>query len=319
MHPKNPLVTCANHPDHALQKSGHGDFVWTPEGKCYLVFLVGRPLSKQGRCILGRETAIEEVIWPKEDWPYLASKSHLPRLTIPSLTARRKIGFISEHLDFSTHSLSIHYQSLRIPITNDWCQRETERNALTLYGQQSLSSTWKQSLVARRLQHFSVDYHIALSFHPTNIQQLAGLVCYYNTGHYFYLHLAGDEDGKSRYLNIVRCDNYAYSELLEDPILLGAEKIIHLGISWRGADLSFFYSLDGQNWTTLAEGQDASILSDDYVRDGSDRYRPAFTGAFVGICCQDLSGQRHPAHFKHLHYTENHYTNNENISLFQQT
>ena len=28
---------------------------------------------------------------------------------------------------------------------------------------------------------------------------------------------------------------------------------------------------------------DASILSDDYVQDGSDRYRPIFTGTFVAV------------------------------------
>ena len=35
---------------------------------------------------------------------------------------------------------------------------------------------------------------------------------------------------------------------------------------------------------------DGSILSDDYVRDGSERYRPAFTGCFVGFNCIDLRG-----------------------------
>ncbi len=51
---------------------------------------------------------------------------------------------------------------------------------------------------------------------------------------------------------------------------------------------------------------DASILSDDNVRDNSDRYRPAFTGAFVGICCQDLATNNHHADFDWFEYIEIH-------------
>lgn len=50
---------------------------------------------------------------------------------------------------------------------------------------------------------------------------------------------------------------------------------------------------------------DGSILSDDYVREDV-RYRPAFTGAFVGLCCQDLSGGRRSADFAWFDYRELH-------------
>ena len=49
---------------------------------------------------------------------------------------------------------------------------------------------------------------------------------------------------------------------------------------------------------------DGSILSDDYVEDAEVRYRPCFTGAFVGLCCQDLSGQRLHADFDGFEYRE---------------
>ena len=49
---------------------------------------------------------------------------------------------------------------------------------------------------------------------------------------------------------------------------------------------------------------DGSILSDDYVQNGSNRYRPAFTGAFVGICCQDLTGNNAAADFNWVEYCE---------------
>lgn len=45
-----------------------------------------------------------------------------------------------------------------------------------------------------------------------------------------------------------------------------------------------------------------SILSDDYVRDESERYRPAFTGCLVGLCCQDLATNAVHADFDWFEY-----------------
>ncbi|HWT27024.1 MAG TPA: hypothetical protein VN131_03725 [Mobilitalea sp.] len=51
----------------------------------------------------------------------------------------------------------------------------------------------------------------------------------------------------------------------------------------------------------MGQDLDATVLSDDY-------YAPTghilFTGAFIGICCQDLSGQGAYADFDYLEYKE---------------
>lgn len=47
-----------------------------PFGKWYMAYLTTRPL--QGHAILGRETAIQEVCWTKDDWLELASGSNGP-------------------------------------------------------------------------------------------------------------------------------------------------------------------------------------------------------------------------------------------------
>jgi xylan 1,4-beta-xylosidase len=66
---------------------------------------------------------------------------------------------------------------------------------------------------------------------------------------------------------------------------------VYLKAALNGADLQFYYALKENEWIKAGGVLNAGILSDDYVRDGGDRYRPAFTGAFVGVCCQDLSGK----------------------------
>jgi xylan 1,4-beta-xylosidase len=74
-----------------------------------------------------------------------------------------------------------------------------------------------------------------------------------------------------------------------------------------GADLQFYYAIIQNNWIKAGSKLNAGILSDDYVREGGTRYRPAFTGAFVGLCCQDLTGSNYPAYFDWFKYKEEEY------------
>ena len=51
-----------------VQRAGHGDIVDTPDGKTYLVHLMGRPTTQKRRCVLGRETGIQEAEWRDDGW-----------------------------------------------------------------------------------------------------------------------------------------------------------------------------------------------------------------------------------------------------------
>jgi xylan 1,4-beta-xylosidase len=53
----------------------------------------------------------------------------------------------------------------------------------------------------------------------------------------------------------------------------------------------------------VPEQFDASILSDEATAPGL----PNFTGAFVGMCCQDLAGTARPADFDYFEYEEREY------------
>jgi len=302
LHPHNPIITCTGHPNHSLQKAGHGDFVWTEDDRCYIVFLVGRPLSPMGHCTLGRETAIAEIEWRSDGWPYLMDDSKLPpdNLNVSNSKAAKVPAIQRE--SFEGDTLSIHYQSLRIPMSDDWINVTDRPGYLKLIGRESLSSLHKQSLVARRVQHFELAYEVEMQYDPEHFQQMAGLVCYYNTAHYFYLYISSST-GAGLEANIIMCDNYESSELLDSPVSIKSAKTLHLKIEWKRSMIDFFLMNERNEWQLLASTNKGYILSDDYVRDGSERYRPAFTGSFVGIACQDLSGNQKPAYFSKLTYT----------------
>ena len=304
VHPENPLFTASKNPEAPLQKSGHADLINTPDGKWYAVFLVGRPLTQLGRCPLGRETAIEEIEWKEDDWPH--SNSSIPRLEVPA-PGEIEEGSVNQSVNrvyFSGPELNIHFQSLRIPMDESWMSLQARPGYLRLYGQESLSSLFHQSLIARRIQHFHMEASTCLEFSPENFQQMAGLVCYYNTGHWYYLHLMGDQDGQSKLLQIISCDNFYMQDLLEQSIDLSRADKVYLKTTLNRDELNFYYATKENEWNPIGPTLDGSIISDDYVREGGQRYRAAFTGAFVGLCCQDLNCRKIPADFAWFEYKE---------------
>ncbi|HET9958127.1 MAG TPA: glycoside hydrolase 43 family protein, partial [Polyangiaceae bacterium] len=66
----------------------------------------------------------------------------------------------------------------------------------------------------------------------------------------------------------------------------------------RDDRITFYYSRDGKLWTAAGWEYDASILSDEHA------VPCGFTGNFVGMACQDLSGSRNHADFDWFEYRE---------------
>ena len=305
IHPNNPLVTSRNNPDLYLQKTGHGDFVQTQGGDWYAVFLTARPLSKLGRCITGRETAIQKVTWEEGKWPVLAhgNSEALELVDAPDLPDYN-FEVDPARNDFDSAELSINFQSLRLPIEEDWVSLSDRPGYLRIKGRESLSSFHYQSMIARRVQSHHVEVSTCVEFNPDYFQQMAGLVCYYNTYHYHYLYITSNDDGSKKLLNVLTCDKFKITEPMDEMAdVTGAERIF-LKVDFDGADMQFYYAVKEGDWERIGPVLDGSILSDDYVRDENNRYRPAFTGAFVGMVCQDLTGGMKHADFDWFEYKE---------------
>ena len=304
LHPENPIISAKDDPDNYLQKTGHGDIVQAQDGSWYAVFLASTPAERFGRCILGRETAIERVEWRDDDWLYLAAGGRAPRSAVEAPD-------LPDHcfeptpirLDFDTPELDINFQTLRIPFTDELGSLTERPGYLRLYGRESLSSTFRQSLVARRIQAHHIEAATCVEFEPETFQQMAGLVCYYNTYHHHYLHVYGNDDGTKKYVGIITCDKYDHAGPFAEVEITGAERV-YLKADFKGYDLQFYFATSAGDWRPIGPVLDGSILSDDYVEDINVRYRPCFTGAFVGMCAQDLSGRAKPADFDWFEYKE---------------
>jgi xylan 1,4-beta-xylosidase len=305
LHPNNPIVTSRNNPSLELQKTGHGDFAQTQDGSWYAVFLVGRPLTELGRCTLGRETAIQKIEWKDGEWPRLAQggQEALVNVEAPDLP---EFAFDPEpeRDDFNEQVLNINFQTLRLPFSGEWMSLTERPGFLRIRGRESLTSCHYQSMVARRVQHHHIEAATCVEFEPSYFQQMAGLVCYYNTYHYHYLHITSNDDGTCKLLSIISCDKWIMSLPLSEPVDVTGNERIYLKVDFNKADLQFYYAVNASEWKKIGPVLDGSILSDDYVRDEQNRYRPAFTGAFVGMICQDLTGNLKHADFDWFAYKE---------------
>lgn len=305
--PQNPMLTSFQKPELELQKAGHGSLVETPTNEWYLVHLIGRPLQVNGRCNLGRETAIQKVEWDEAGWLRLVDGSNSPSLILegPPVPEHPFALEDNNHDDFDSGQFSIHYNSLREPITDEWATLTERPGYLRLRGRESFNSTHRQSLIARRQQAFHIVAETAVEFDPETFQQMAGLVYYYNTKNYYFLRISWDEElGKC--IGIMASNRGVYQEPLDLEISVEGWDRVYLKAEIDDERLQFYYSQDGDNWLTIGPILDASTLSDENAELKHEGFfmDQGFTGAFIGLCVQDLSGRRKHADFDYLAYRE---------------
>lgn len=304
------ILTSRHHEDILLQKAGHCDLVETQDGEWYAVHLCGRVSGECNpkdaarfagarRYMLGRETAIQKMEWTKDDWLVLAGGGNTPKDMVQApecakrwnsdveteIMAEKKRSALCSFTrdDFDAAELSLDYQSLRIPMDEHYISLTARPDWLRMYGRSGLASHFSQTLIARRMTEYNMEAETCLDFSPEVFKQMAGLIFMYDTENYLYLHISQDEDvGKC--ISLLKSENKNYEYLTDYlPLDGGRDVILHLTV--RGGMAQFFYGYrDEQKLKKIGPCINASFLSDEACNEGW------FTGAMIGICCQDLTG-----------------------------
>ena len=256
--------------------------------------------------MLGRETAIQKVIW-ENDWPYLYSEKDERVTTVPQEkvfepTFEKRIDESSkkneeisvgdnkrifEKDDFDNLVLNPDYQSLRIPMDERYLSLSERPGYLRLFGRSGLSSQFSQSLIARRMTSYNMEIKTCVEYEPKVFKQMAGLIFMYDTENYLYLHITHDEDiGKC--ITLLKYENKK-AGYLSDYIPIPEKEPVRLKLTINGTEAIFEYSVGDPDKSScitnrIAPPVDASFLSDEACNQGW------FTGAMIGICTQDLTG-----------------------------
>ena len=299
-HPDGAVLTGAGRRDIPFARTGHGDLVELADGTTWMAYLCGRPLPDRERCIMGRETAIQPMRWDADGWLRTLAGDARPDPCPPApalLPAPWRIDAWDGR--FNSPTLPEDFQWLRTPFPDRLFSLTARPGHLRLYGRQTVGSLFEQALVARRQTDFRFTATTSLSFEPRCFQQAAGLIYYYNSTKFHYLHISAD-DG-DRQLQLMSASPEWEEGMMLDVIAPLPPGPIALRADVDGDLLTFAWRAEGEEtWHDLPRSYDASILSDEVTYPGL----PNFTGTFVGMACQDMSGAATPADFSFFLYEE---------------
>lgn len=304
LHPDVYILSARNRPDVELQRAGHADLVETQGGETYMAYLCGRPLRNRGRCTLGRETAIQPMTWGADGWLRTTDGQGVPQSNVVASELPSHV-FPSSPLrdEFDSPQLPIDFQWLRTPWPEELYSLTERPGVLRLYGREGIGSHFRQSLVARRQQSHCYSASTAVEFEPEHYQQMAGLVCYYNSAKFHYFHISCDDTG-GRYVRVMSSlPDQVQPDVFTAPIAIPSGGPVELRVEIDFERLYFGYRIAGSEWSWVPQQFDASILSDEASMPGA----PNFTGAFVGMACQDMSGAGKHADFDWFEYREREY------------
>ena len=320
VHPENPVITAwegsidGKKPSHlfrgllhdmgqsGLKKAGHASICDTPDGRWFLVHLCGRPLPGTNCCVLGRETALQEVEWREDDWLYLKQGGNHPQdfvefeEDVPVIEEMRKSGvervYTFEDQEEFARTFLRDFQTLRIPRDPQDINITHRPGWLHIRGRESIFSRYRQSLMARRQTDFSFEAETELEFDPETYSQSAGLVYRYDEDHQYYLFISRDDETGSLTINVLSI--LAGKVVGFETLPLKETGRYRLGVEVHMEKGEFWYEEEGQR-KTIGGRLDASALSD-------DRVPGAFTGAFVGVCVQDMRDEEKAADFRFFRY-----------------
>ncbi|MCQ1059783.1 glycoside hydrolase family 43 protein [Photobacterium sp. ZSDE20] len=308
--PNGPLITTWHTPTNPLQKAGHGSLVETQNGEWFITYLASRPLRfpnrpllarwGRGACPMGRETAIDRIEWV-DGWPTVVGGPHA-KLQIPDADLPEcDWGITEDFMDnFDGEKLDDNWQTLRIPFSDKLGSLSANPGHLRLYGNDSLLSLFEQSTVATRWRHHNFTAETKMAFKPENFQQSAGICCYYNTSNWTYCLVDFDEELNKRCLRLIQVDKQVASFHYYDNnqiVIPDDVENIWLKVDVKGLEYFYSYSFDGNLWKQFDKSFESWKISDDYI-DG----RGFFTGAFIGLHCEDISGDGCFADFSDFEY-----------------
>ncbi|MGS0600892.1 glycoside hydrolase family 43 protein [Xanthomonas oryzae pv. oryzicola] len=262
--PNNPILSQNDLPAgraHPVINAGHADFVTTPDGQWWAVFLAARPYAGD-RYNTGRETFLLPVQW-RDDWPsILPAGAPIPTIAkAPALAAAAGdqaplSGNFTWHDDFDTSTLRREWLFLRVP-HQPLADLNTRTGWLTLHaGSQGLDGTGTPAFLARRQQHTRFTASTALAV-PIQSGVSGGLAAFQNASAWYALGVRRDGDGLEVFLD--KREGAQTSTLAHTHVALTAQ--VRLQISGDGGAYSFAFDADGRGWQVLRRDDDAGMLS----------------------------------------------------------
>ncbi len=258
--------------------TGHAEFVQTPAGDWWAVFLGARPYE-DNFYNTGRETFLLPVHW-ENGWPvmltgndvvpYVHARPALPRAAASAVPTSGNFAFRDE---FDDTALARDWSIIRTPHSRWYA---LSHGTLTLRARpDSIGGRGQPSYLGRRQEHAFASVRVAMRYRPEQEGDRAGLVAFQNDRFNYVLGVTRTGDRTELQLQKRAGGGADDGVIASTPIDLPATGEIWLRIDARGSRYDFLYALHPDDWKMLQQDADGTILS--------TRRAGGFVGAYFGL------------------------------------
>jgi len=306
--PRNPILTQRTLPGtrpDPVTNTGHADFVVTPDGAWWAVFLGCRPYEGP-HFNTGRETFMLPVTWTDDGWPVILPPGQSVPYVLPAprtkhdgilqeVTENAESNAVSKAVSSASSACSCENKT-PVPLTGNftwrdefdglalaplwlmlrtphetWWRTGGGQNGLQITPRmETLSGTGNPSFLGRRLQHSRFEAKTSL-MPPAATGVSAGLVAFQNETHHYFLGVR--RSGGELEIFLERANGHA-PETIARAAALPAERI-ELRLTGDGRMLAFAFRSGVRDWQTLVPDADATVLS--------KQTAGGFIGAMIGL------------------------------------
>lgn len=261
-----------------VTSTGHADFVQTPNGDWWSVFLAVRPYA-DNYYNTGRETYLLPITW-QDEWPVILPKEQevpyrhtKPKVdsSVAQLTDTDSMtGNFTWREEFANQDLSPHWNFLR-GFERSWLQIENDTLFLQA-AEHDLSSLEQAAFIAHRQQHMHFSASTSLNL-PSDQTISGGITAFQNSRFHYYFAVQKQPDN---YRLFVQQVNNGESRVIADTLIQGqAGQPVTLSITGDKGHISFAYTLANTTQVTLVDNADATLLSTESAG--------GFVGAMIGL------------------------------------
>ncbi|MDC0584203.1 glycoside hydrolase family 43 protein [Bacteroidales bacterium] len=269
VNPANPILAHANAAGQSslIQGVGHADIIQAHDDSWWMVFHGYRKSAQyMVHHILGRETCLAPVSWPKNGWPVVNGNGTITeKMTCPTLPLK-PFPQKPTREDFD-NELGLDWNVIQT-LKKDDSFYALKDGALHLSGMASETGFQNQTaFVGQRLRHMHFEANTNMEFNPKNENEHAGMALHYG-GNYFNLFVK--QKGN---------DRIVFAELNFGSICYKSKEFIlkpgpvDLRIEGKGNTFSFAYAQGGE--FTHIESVDSRYMSSETLG--------WFTGVYVGL------------------------------------
>lgn len=274
--PMNPILTHGNQlaQSNLIQGTGHADMIQAADGSWWMVFLAYRTTSPGAYYhLLGRETCLAPVDWPKGGWPQVngngtvSVEMNVTTLPLQPWPAQAAVD------EFDDKTLGFEWQWIRNPVRENYSLTDRKGAIRITASSDGLDDRQgRPSFLGRRQTENTFTASTQMSFAPASATEQAGMTLYMNNTHHYDLYACKNDAGDPVVRLRVRLGGIDYIAA-EHPCMGGDVKFRIEGTP----GLYFFYFADGARgeFVRLSDGLDTRYISTEVAG--------GFTGVFIGL------------------------------------